>query len=285
MMFSDVMAVDAAVKACERMGIARLDSQMLVLIAAGRDASDRAWIIAHDDDLLAGAQINALTRLATRRAAGEPMAYVVGAKEFFGLELKVDSRVLIPRPDTETLVHWSLDVLRETNSENPHAIDLGTGSGAIALALKHSRTDIHMVAVDTSQDALDVAAINAEHLKLPIGLVKSSWLGSIDGSRKFDLIVSNPPYVGNEDPHLADLKYEPLSALAAGNDGLDDIRTIVNQAPEHLAPGGWLLFEHGYDQAVHVRALLSQAGFTEIQSRNDLAGIERCSGGQWPTVK
>jgi release factor glutamine methyltransferase len=166
----------------------------------------------------------------------------------------------------------------------PQVVDLGTGSGAIALALKHTRADATVLAVDASTDALAVASVNAERLGLAVGFQHGSWLSPL-ASHMFDAIVSNPPYVASDDAHLAALKHEPLSALASGVDGLDDIRSIVRQASQHLQPGGWLLLEHGYDQAHAVQALLGNQGFVNVQSRPDLAGILRCTGGQWPTVK
>jgi release factor glutamine methyltransferase len=163
-------------------------------------------------------------------------------------------------------------------------VDLGTGSGAIALALKHTRPDANVQAVDASEDALAVARSNAERLGLDLGFHLGSWLTPL-ASHTFDAIVSNPPYVAIDDEHLAALKHEPLSALASGQDGLDDIRTIVGQSTHHLNEGGWLLLEHGYDQAHAVQTLLGNQGFVNVQSRHDLAGILRCTGGQWLTVK
>jgi release factor glutamine methyltransferase len=159
---------------------------------------------------------------------------------------------------------------------------LGTGSGAIALALKHTRPDADVSAADFSQDALAVARANAHHLKLEVHFSQGSWLSGITPAQgQFHAIVSNPPYIASHDPHLAALTHEPPQALASGSDGLDDIRTIITQAPAHLLPGGWLLLEHGYDQAETVRNLLRAAGFANVQSRKDLAGIERCTGGRW----
>jgi len=183
--------------------------------------------------------------------------------------------VLVPRPDTETLVQWALDVL--AGRENTSAIDLGTGSGAIALALKHTLPTLDMHAVDFSEAALQVAHANAQRLKVEVAFTQSYWLDQAHGH--FDLLVSNPPYIEANDPHLAALTFEPPQALASGADGLDDIRTIATQAVRHLKPGGWLLLEHGYNQAAAVRALLCEAGFLEVLSRKDLAGLERCTGG------
>jgi release factor glutamine methyltransferase len=206
------------------------------------------------------------------------MAYLTGEREFHGLTLRIDARVLDPRPDTETLVDWALELL--ATRPDPAVLDLGTGSGAIALALRHARSDAMVTAVDRSADALAVARANAARLQLPVGFVQTCWLDGIAGP--FDAIVSNPPYIASDDPHLAALGHEPLQALAAGVDGLDDLRTIVRNAPARLKPGGWLLLEHGWNQADAVRALLVQAGFDTVSSRRDLAGNDRCSAGRWP---
>lgn len=259
-------------------GLDRLDAQMLVLHALGRAEHERAWLLAHDTDALPDSAYAALQTSVRRRATGEPLAYITGHQAFYSLDLAVDSRVLVPRPDTETLVDWALEVLAP--APGGQVVDLGTGSGAIALALKHSRPSLQVSAVDFSADALTVARANAGRLKLDVTFSQGSWLDSVQGV--FDAIVSNPPYIRSDDRHLAALTHEPLSALASGADGLDDIRTIIQQAPPHLRSGGWLLLEHGYDQALAVRTLLTQAGFDDAQSRRDLAGIERCSGARWP---
>jgi release factor glutamine methyltransferase len=278
------MTIAAALAAAAARGLDRLDAQLLLLHVLGRSPGERAWLLAHDGDELSPAQASACRQLAERRAAGEPLAYIVGHKEFFGLELKVDPRVLVPRPDTETLVEWALDLLRAVRAEpvaapRPRVIDLGTGSGAIALAIKKNCPDAVVEAVDASPGALEVAAANARALGLDVSLRLSSWLQGATG--RYDIIVGNPPYVAEADPHLRALEHEPLSALAAGADGLDDIRAIVAQAPVRLNSGGWLLLEHGWDQAQAVRDLLRAAGFGHVDSRSDLAGIARCSGGQW----
>lgn len=261
----------------------RLDAQLLVLHALGRGQKERAWLLAHDTDALPEAAHTTLQAAVLRRAAGEPLAYITGHKEFFGLDLQVDARVLVPRPDTETLVEWALELLgpAPTASHPARVVDLGTGSGAIALALKHTRPDLLVSAVDFGTDALTVARANARRLQLDVQFAQGSWLDGLQGQH-FDLIVSNPPYIANTDQHLAALKHEPLQALASGADGLDDIRSIIRQAGDYLLPGGWLLLEHGYDQAGAVRALLAEAGLQQAQSRRDLAGIERCSGAQKP---
>jgi len=251
---------------------------MLVLHCAGRPAHDRAWLLGHGTDELPTKAMAQLQQLAQRRLNGEPVAYLTGHKEFYGLDLMVDARVLVPRPDTETLVDWAIDILES----HPQAkvVDLGTGSGAIALALKSAQPGLEVMAVDASTDALTVASANAQRLGLTVDFVQTSWLNGVTGP--FDAIVSNPPYIANHDHHLAALTHEPYSALASGADGLDDIRSIVTQATTRLKPGGWLLLEHGYDQSPEVCARLRAAGFADVQCRLDLAGIARCSGGQWP---
>ncbi|HWI81604.1 peptide chain release factor N(5)-glutamine methyltransferase [Ramlibacter sp.] len=270
------MTIGQALVAAARLGLERLDAQLLLLQVLGRAPGDRAWLLAHDDGPLDAQQQRQFTILCARRAAGEPLAYIAGRREFYGLDLAVDARVLVPRPDTETLVEWALEVLASRAS--PRVIDLGTGSGAIALAIKHRRPDAHVVASDHSPHALEVAAANARSLGLDVEFRRGAWLaGTTD---RFDLVVSNPPYVAAGDPHLAALVHEPLDALVAGPDGLDDLRAIVAQAPACLAAGGWLLLEHGHDQAAAVRGLLAAAGFEQLASRRDLAGIERCSGGR-----
>ncbi|MBL0422839.1 peptide chain release factor N(5)-glutamine methyltransferase [Ramlibacter sp. AW1] len=258
-------------------GVDRLDAQLLLLRALGRDPQDRAWLIAHDGDPVAAPAHAAFEALCARRSRGEPAAYLLGRKEFFGLPLQVDARVLVPRPDTETLVEWSLEVL--SGWAAPRVIDLGTGSGAIALAIKHRRPDAWVQAVDRSAEAVEVASGNAARLGLEVRVAQADWLEGAGSD--WQLVVSNPPYVEDEDPHLAALAHEPLQALVSGPDGLRDIRGIVAAAPEHLARGGWLLLEHGWNQAEAVRELLRARGFTQVTSRRDLAGIERCSGGQW----
>ena len=263
------------------LGLARIDAQLLLLHAVGRPDAGRAWLLAHDSDAMDDTVHTQFIALCQRRLAGEPVAYLTGRKEFYGLPLQVDARVLDPRPDTETLVDWALEVIAPLAS--PRVVDLGTGSGAIALALQSQRADAQVLAVDASADALAVAQANAERLGLPVQFQPANWLAGVEGP--FDAIVSNPPYIPSADPHLAALTHEPLQALASGADGLEDIRTIVAQAPTHLRPGGWLLLEHGYDQAEAVQALLATHGFAQVQSRNDLAGIARCTGGQWPAAQ
>jgi release factor glutamine methyltransferase len=270
-----------ALALARQQGLDRLDAQMLLLLALGRPTHERAWLLGHDTDPMDDSLQARFGALVQRRLQGEPMAYLTGEQEFFGLLLKVDPRVLVPRADTETLVAWALDTLRAA-PPNQEVLDLGTGSGAIALALQSGWPEARVSASDASPQALAVARANAERLGLPVGFFEGSWLDAVPG-RRFDLIVSNPPYIAEQDPHLPALAHEPCSALTAGFDGLDDLRSIVSAAASgSLNPGGWLLLEHGHDQAAAVRQLLADAGFEQVSSRTDLAGIERCSGGRWP---
>ncbi len=257
-------------------GVDRLDAHLLLGHVLARS---RTWLLAHDTDLLdAEAQARYLALLA-RRAEGEPAAYLLGDKEFFGLNLRVTPDTLIPRPDTETLVHWALEHL--PTDQPRRVLDLGTGSGAIALALAHERPQADVTAVDASAGALQVALDNATALGLRLRGRLGSWFAPVAGER-FELIVSNPPYIAEGDPHMAALRFEPESALTAGPDGLDDLRQIVAQAPDHLPPGGWLLLEHGYDQAEAVQTLMRQRGFVEVSTRFDLGQQARCTGARWP---
>lgn len=267
-----------ALAAARALGVERLDAQLLLAHVLARD---RAWVIAHDDIPLDADAIGRFERLAERRARGEPFAYLVGAKEFHGLELRVDARVLVPRPDTEVLVDWAVALLQGelAGLEHPEVVDLGTGSGAIALALRHAHPAAQVVATDASADALDVARANAQRLQLPLETAKGSWWQAVAG-RRFVLAVSNPPYIAGGDPHLGALHAEPGSALSPGPTGLEALDTIIDDAPAHLVPGGWLLLEHGFDQAEAVRDRLLARGFRRVQTRCDLAGQARCSGGQ-----
>ena len=275
------MTLTQALQHATSVGLARIDAQVLLLHVMGQAPHARAWLLTHDQQGLSTEQHAAFEQAVERRLQGEPVAYITGEKEFFGLRLQVDARVLDPRADTETLVEWALDVWPD--ALQTRALDLGTGSGAIALALQQARPQAYVWAVDASADALSVARANAQALNLPVLFVQSHWLQAVDGM--FDVIVSNPPYIAEHDPHLPSLVHEPAHALVSGADGLDDIRHIVAHAMPHLKPGGWLLLEHGHDQADAVQSLLAQAGFAQVQSRNDLAGIRRCSGGQRPAVE
>jgi release factor glutamine methyltransferase len=261
-----------------KQGLARVDAQILLLHAMACPLHDRAWLLAHDTDLLTEAQQHNWDQALHRRLKGEPVAYITGHKDFFGLTLHVDARVLDPRPDTEILVEWALELLPA--GQTARVLDLGTGSGAVALALQHQRPAAQVTAVDASSAALAVASANAQRLNLTVQCVLSHWMDAVPGP--FDLIVSNPPYVAEGDPHLTALTHEPLSALTSGADGLDDIREIIAQAPSRLTAGGWLLLEHGWDQANAVQGLLRETGFVQMQSRRDLGGIERCTGAVMP---
>ena len=294
------MTLQEALCAAQALPLDRLDAQLLllhVLAATSRDeargpasgaARGRAWLLAHDDAWLPTPAQQQFEALTARRAAGEPLAYLTGFKSFYGLEVAVTPAVLIPRPDTETLVDWALLLLSPTVAR-PSVLDLGTGSGAIALAIKHHHAQAVITAADDSLAALEVASGNAQRLGLNIAFLHSNWLQAVGGNGgqaagqrpRFDLIVSNPPYIALGDTHLPALRYEPQAALTSAANGLADIQQIITQAPTHLQPGGWLLLEHGFDQAAPVRERLAQAGFAHVQSRCDLNGIERCSGGQF----
>lgn len=240
---------------------------------------NRAWLIAHERDPLSAAPLEKYEVLLTRRLKGEPVAYLLGEKEFFGRVFRVTPDVLVPRPETELLVELALERLPPFG----RALDLGTGSGCIAVTLALERPGCGILAVDQSPAALAVAMQNAVHLGAKLGFYEGSWYRALpDAAEKFDLIVSNPPYVAEGDPHLAALTHEPAEALASGTDGLDDIRFIVRQAPAWLKPGGWLLFEHGWDQGGACRALVEAAGFAAVETRADLAGIGRVTLGCLP---
>lgn len=275
--------VREALAQLQRDGMDRTDARMLLLLALQRSPHDRAWLMAHDADTLTADDTARLSALAQRRQRGEPMAYLRGDQEFYGLNLQVDPRVLVPRPDTETLVNWAIEQL-DRMPQPARVLDLGTGSGAIALAIKAQRSAAVVFATDASEGALQVAQANADRLGLGVSFHAGRWLAAVPGQR-FDLIASNPPYIADADPHMAALGHEPRSALTAGSDGLDDLRAIVAAAPPALNPGAWLLLEHGYDQAAAVCDLLRSAGFEQVGSRHDLAGIARCSGGQWPLAR
>lgn len=240
----------------------------------------RAWLLAHDTDALAPEVAAAYEALALRRLAGEPMAYLLGHREFMGHRFRVTPDVLIPRPDTEVLVETALECI--DGLTGPMVLDLGTGSGAIAVSIALARRDARVMASDVSAAALAVAAANAWELTAAVRFVEGSWYEAVPVGEGFDLIVSNPPYVASDDPHLdhGDLRFEPRGALTDGAGGLEDLARIVEGAGAHLKPGGSLWMEHGWDQAEQVRDMLRQAGFADVHSRQDLAGIERISGGR-----
>ena len=243
---------------------------------------NRAWLIAHQRDELQANQQAAFEALLLRRLHGEPMAYIVGSREFYGLPLKTTPATLIPRPDTETLVEAALAKIPAQAKFN--ILDLGTGTGAVALAIARHRPACTVVAVDASASALRVALENTQALQLSnVQLLESDWFSALTG-QKFDLVVSNPPYIAQDDEHLkqGDLRFEPVSALASGPDGLDDIRQIIQDAPDYLNPHGWLMLEHGYHQAEAVATLLSARGFSKIEHAKDIADTLRVSFGCSP---
>jgi release factor glutamine methyltransferase len=257
-------------------GSARIEVQCLLQAVL---QVNRAWLLSHPEQSLAAEQYERYLALFERRLSGEPIAYLLGEREFYGLAFKVSPATLIPRPETELLVDLALQRIPQQGT--CRVLDLGTGSGAIALSIAHVRPNAEVVAVDASAAALEAAQFNMQRLGLGnVRLSHSDWFSALHGER-FDMIVSNPPYIAAGDAHLAlgDVRFEPRTALASGTDGLDDIRRITAQAKDHLNNNGWLLFEHGYGQAAQARALLQQAGFTGVFSERDLAGIERVSGG------
>ncbi len=284
--------MQACLAKAQALGVARLDTALLLGQALQQS---RAWLLAHGEYALTPQESAAFQGWLQRRAQGVPLAYCLGRREFHGLMLKVTPDVLDPRPDTETLVDWALEVWPPYGRGDqgglgagpaaaespPHVVDLGTGSGAIALALKAAHPNACVHACDASAAALSVAKANADALGLPLALHTGHWWGAVDGLL-FDLAVANPPYIGEDDPHLCDLAHEPRSALVAAQQGLADLRAIIAGAPAHLAPGAWLLLEHGHDQAPAVAQALAAAGFADIAHRLDLAGHTRCTGGRLP---
>ncbi|MCM2478084.1 peptide chain release factor N(5)-glutamine methyltransferase [Serpentinimonas maccroryi] len=300
------VSLEAALQGAQQAGLPRLEAQLLLLHALQRGPHERAWLLAHGDAALPAPAAQHLRDLIERRLSGEPLAYLTGQREFYGLRLQIDARVLDPRPDTETLVDWALELL--PLGQAAPVLDLGTGSGAIALALQQQRPQAQVWALDASLDALAVARANAERLHLPLHLRHGHWLrgwptaagpahpaapdcapASLGADHApepppawLGLIVSNPPYIRAADPHLPALRHEPQQALVAGPDGLDDLREIIASAYAHLLPSGWLLLEHGWDQADAVAALLHAHGYQNVAHRLDLAGHRRCSGGQRP---
>ncbi len=297
-----MLRIGDALAQARALGVARLDAQWLLGHLLQRD---RAWLLAHDDAALPPGAAAAWPALLARRAAGEPLAYVTGEREFCGLLLQVSPAVLVPRPETELLVQWGLECLAQlprgttgvalVEAEVPdfgrtRAIDLGTGSGAVALALLDAcrgwqgrplDTQLDMLATDRSAEALAIAQANAVRLGLPLRLAQGDWWAAADGGR-FALALSNPPYIAAGDAHLSALTHEPRGALTPGDDGLAALRQIIAGAAEHLLPGAWLLLEHGHDQGAAVRAMLQQHGLAGAQTRVDLAGLPRCSGAFLP---
>jgi release factor glutamine methyltransferase len=255
----------ALLAATQRLGD-RVDAEALLVHAL---STSRSWLIAHAGDTLSAEHAVAYTALVERREAGEPVAYVTGRRGFWSLDLEVTPATLIPRPETELLVEL--------------ALQLGTGTGAIALAIARERPLARVIAIDASADALAVAQRNAEHHGIRnVSFAHGDWFAPL-GEQRFDVVVSNPPYIESHDPHLnqGDLRFEPISALASGVDGLDDIRRITRDAGQHLVPGGWLLFEHGWNQGDAVRMLLRNASFAKVSTTHDLEQRERATAGCW----
>jgi release factor glutamine methyltransferase len=254
-----------------------LENRILLCEATGLT---RVQLITQSERPLSIDEATRLADLVARRQRGEPIAYIVGKREFYGLDFHVDGAVLIPRPDTELLVELAIGRLPPQG----RLLDMGTGSGAIAVAIAHARADASVSALDASPQALAVAHANAQANNVRVRFLHSDWFGALAFDERFDVIASNPPYIAAGDAHLAqgDLRFEPVDALTDHGDGLSALRTIIAGSPGHLVAGGWLLLEHGYDQAAAVRALLADAGYADVQSWHDLAGIERASGGRLP---
>lgn len=260
------------------MGVDRLDAQLLLCHEL---SCSRSWLLAHDDAALSAREFAAVQAGLRRRADDEPLAYLLGEKEFHGLALSVNSSVLVPRPETEGLVDWGLELLAGplADIDPARVADLGTGSGAIALALKRSRPTALVTATDASLEALAVARGNSVRLGLDIQFLQGDWWECLVG-QEFHLVLSNPPYIEPGDPHLHALRHEPRSALTPGRSGIDALAEIIDGAAEHMTRGGWLLLEHGHDQGDTVQALLLSHGFSDPQTRRDLAGLSRCTGAQ-----
>lgn len=262
-----------------RLRIPAAEARSLLAHVLGHNS---AWIEAHRDDPLDEASAERFSALAARRAAGEPVAYLLGQREFFGREFSVSPSVLIPRPETELLVERALSELAVCTA--PRVLDMGTGSGCIAITLALECPTARVDALDASPAAIAVARENAQRLKASVSFIESHWFGGLPAGACYEVIVANPPYIAAGDPHLdqGDLRFEPATALAAGTDGLDDIRLIVAGAPRYLCAGGALLLEHGYDQAEAIAVLLKAKGFVNVASHADLAGIPRVTQGSWP---
>jgi release factor glutamine methyltransferase len=254
-----------------------LENRILLCHATGLT---RIQLITQAERALTDPEAASLNDLVARRLHGEPIAYIVGKREFFGLDFAVDAAVLIPRPDTELIVELALERLQP----GQRLLDMGTGSGAIAVSVAYTRPDADVTALDVSDAALAVARRNAQANGAAVRFLRSDWFAALDAAERFAIIASNPPYIAAGDAYLSqgDLRFEPAGALTDHADGLSALRAIVAGAPAHLDAGGWLLLEHGYDQAAAVRALLAARGFTDVQSWRDLAGIERVSGGRLP---
>lgn len=272
---------DALQAAAQRLG-ERVDAEVLLAYALSKS---RSWLIAHADDLLPAEHASAYAVLVEQREAGEPVAYITGRRGFWSLDLEVTPATLIPRPETELLVELVLQLLPIDKAAR--VLDLGTGTGAIALAIARERPRAQVTATDASADALAVAQRNAQrHGIRNVSFAHGDWFAPL-GDQRFDVIVSNPPYIESHDPHLnqGDLRFEPITALASGTDGLDDIRRIIVDAPRHLASEAWLLFEHGWNQGEAVHMLLRNASFTKVSTTRDLEQRDRVTAGCWSVGK
>jgi len=259
----------------------RLD---LELILCHLLQKNRTWLFTWSDKILSAAELEQFQQLFARRKAGEPIAHILGQREFWSLPFKVNNSTLIPRPDTELIIEIVVELFAQDDAVQPrNCLDLGTGTGAIALAIASEKKHWQILAVDFSADAVALAQENRAHLGFDyVHIQQSDWFAQIP-AQQFDVIVSNPPYIDPQDPHLeqGDVRFEPRSALIAGNNGMADIEHIIAQAPRYLTAGGYLLLEHGYDQGEAVRALLNAQHFTQVHSRRDYGGNERITLGQW----
>ena len=270
-------------------GLPRLEARMLLEMVLGQP---REWLLAHDTDPIAPEAAAQFLTLAAQRRQGMPMAHLVGHREFMGHRLSVSADVLIPRPETELLVEIALQSLEDCakgslpspatgNGAECSLLDLGTGSGAVAISVALARPTVRVVATDLSETALVLAQKNAHQLEARIQFWQGNWYEALPAEGRFDVIVSNPPYIALNDPHLAqgDLRFEPVGALTDGADGLTALRQIITDAPQHLNVGGWLWLEHGYEQGEEVAQLLLRSGFNAVQTKQDLAGLPRITGG------
>jgi release factor glutamine methyltransferase len=275
-MITDTSAITAGVTLGALQVQSLLDAVDNRILLCHALALSRVSLITQSERALDHGEAQRYAALVRRRLDGEPIAYIIGQREFFGLPFEVSSAVLIPRPDTELLVELTLDRLPPQG----RVLDMGTGSGAIAVALAHTRRDADVTALDVSADALAVARRNAAVNGARVTFLQSDWYTALDGQPRFDVIASNPPYIASGDRHLSegDLRYEPAGALTDHADGLSALRIIIAGARQRLKPQGWLLMEHGYDQSAAVRELLTVQGYTDVQSWTDLAGIERVTG-------